>query len=81
MIESVETQTTDFEVFPENWSAVEMFLRLQTQWNVIPGGFVGLNYQSIDLCFKMYGIKDRRDLFECLQTMEAAALSVLNKQD
>lgn len=58
-----------------------MFVRLQTQWVLIPGGFVGLNYQSVDFYFKMYRVKDRRDVFESLQVMEAAALEILNRRE
>lgn len=58
-----------------------MFIRMQTQWVVVNGGFVGLNYQSLDFCLKMYRVKQRREMFESLQIMEAAALTILNKRD
>ena len=58
-----------------------MFLRLQTQWVANMGGVVGLNYQSMQILFKMYGIADERQAFEDLQAMEFAALPILNKKD
>ncbi len=33
----------DFEVWDENWPAVEMWLRLQTQWRTSFGGLIGLD--------------------------------------
>jgi hypothetical protein len=58
-----------------------MFLRLQTQWVANMGGVVGLNYQSMQILFKMYGIENEKQTFEDLQAMEFAALPILNKKD
>jgi len=45
------------------------------------GGVVGLNYQSVQILFKIYGITDEKQAFEDLQVMEYAALPILNKKD
>lgn len=68
-----------FPVFEENWDAVMMFLRLQTQWHVIPGGFTGLNYQSAEFLIKIHGVENPAAMMDDLQTMEVAALQVLNQ--
>lgn len=72
----------DFEVFEDNWKTVEMFMRLQTQWIVgAMGGFIGLNYQSIEFLFRIEGVENQRDMLADLQAMEVAALQVLNTKD
>jgi hypothetical protein len=35
------------EVWPENWPAVETFIRLRTQWNVGNKGATGLRYEAV----------------------------------
>lgn len=75
-------ESTDFEVWEENWDAVIMFLRLQTQWQVSMSGYVGLKYEVLlgsDGLFGLYNVEDRRDMLERLQIMEAAALKELRK--
>ena len=57
-----------------------MFLRLQTQWNVINGAFIGLNYQSVDFLFRIHNTEQPSAVMEDLQAMEIAALQVLNKR-
>lgn len=74
----------DFEVWEENWPAVEMFLRLQTQWRIIGGmavAYMGLDYQAVAWMFSLYNVEQPRQLLEDLQVMEAAALPLLNQRD
>lgn len=75
-------------VWPENWYAVRVFLRMSTQWRFAAGGarflWLGLEYQALD------GVErrtppvadvphpDTSDLFDQLRCMERAALEVLN---
>lgn len=81
-IEQVQSESREeaFAVFEDNWQFLQMFLRLQTQWVVIQGGFVGLNYQSADVLIRIYGVKDAPEMMDALQVMEAAALPVLNER-
>ena len=69
----------DFEVWPENWPAVEMFLRCQTQWRTTMAGVCGLDYAAVQWLFRLYEVKDQLAVFESLQVMEAAAVKILNK--
>lgn len=57
-----------------------MFMRLQTQWQVIPGGFIGLNYQSAEFLIKIHRVANKAEMMNNLQAMELAALQVLNKR-
>ena len=69
----------DFEVWPENWPAVEMFLRCQTQWRTTMSGVCGLDYSAVEWLFRLYEVEDQQAVFQDLQVMEAAALLILNK--
>ena len=73
-----EQPTVDCEVWEENWPAVEMFLRVQTQWRTTMNGIMGLDYGAVAWLFKMYSVEDPRSLLEDLQVMEAAAMAVIN---
>mgnify|MGYP001419712424 FL=1 len=60
-----------------------MFLRLQTQWSVTMGGYVGLKYEVLlgaGGLMSLYDVDNPRELLEEIQVMEAAALSELNKE-
>lgn len=71
-------QSDDFEVWDENWDIVMMFMRLQTQWNVTMGGYVGLRYEPLQWLCGLYSVKDVPTMFEGIQIMEASALNQLN---
>lgn len=73
-----------FEVWEENWETVVMFLRMQTQWTVTMGGYVGLKYEVLlgaSGLMSLYDVENPREMLEDLQVMEAAALAELNKSD
>jgi hypothetical protein len=70
----------EFEVHPDNWATVEMFLRLQTQWRSTMNGVIGLDYSAVQWLFRLYEVQDQRSLLEDLQTMEVAAMQAINKQ-
>jgi hypothetical protein len=73
-------QYLDFEVLPENWPTIQMFLRVQTQWRTAMNGLVGLDYGAVEWLFRLYAVDDPRALLEGLQVMEAAAIVKLNDQ-
>jgi hypothetical protein len=76
-------ESSDFEVWEENWETVQMFLRAQTQWNVSMDGLVGLKYEVLlgsGGLFDLYNVENRTDVLERLQVMEATALTELRKR-
>jgi hypothetical protein len=75
------TKSADCEVWEENWEAVEMFLRLQTQWRVGMNGLIGLDYQAAGWLFRLYAAKEPRSLLEDLQVIEAAVLTAIAKRE
>lgn len=82
MIEAVKGDDQDklFGVWNENAGVVMMFMRLQTQWNVVNGAFLGLHYPSAEFLIKIHGVEDASAMMDDLQAMELAALQVLNKR-
>ena len=76
-------ESQDFEVWEENWETVQMFLRVQTQWNVSMDGLVGLKYEVLlgsGGLFDLYNVKNRTDVLERLQVMEATVLTESRKR-
>ena len=67
-------------MWEENWLALEMFLRCQTQWRASMNGVIGLDYGAVAWLFKMYAVEDPRALLEDLQVMEVAVLTIMNKR-
>lgn len=67
-------------MWPENWAAVEMFLRLETQWRASFGGVLGLDYNAARWVFDLYAPDSPRELFEAVAVMEKAALPLLNER-
>lgn len=60
---------------------MQMFLRVQTQWRTTMSGVIGLDYAAVQWLFKLYDVEEPRALLEDLQVMEAAAMTVINKQE
>ncbi len=75
-----DESSDDFEVFEENWPAVELFLRAQTQWRTSVGGVTGLDYAGVVALTKIYSVDNLPDVFLDLQVMEATAMVILNKE-
>jgi hypothetical protein len=76
----LEAVKHNFEVWEENWEAVMMFLRMQTQWNVGMSGLIGLNYQALETLIRLYHVKQPVELFEKVQVIERAALVKMNSK-
>jgi len=69
----------EFEVWEENWEALNLFFRLQTQWRVGFNGATGLDYSVLPVLFDLYGVQDRVDTFESIQVCEAELLTILQE--
>jgi hypothetical protein len=75
-----QRKARDFEIWEDNWEIVAMFMRMQTQWIVGFSGATGLNYPSLEYLCRLYSVKDPVTVFEGVQVMEAAALTIMNEQ-
>jgi Phage related hypothetical protein (DUF1799) len=68
----------DFDVEPDNWDAVRVFLACDTQWRVGPMGVVlGLDYAGMEAAMRMMGMPCTPALFAQLRTLEIGALNAL----
>ena len=71
----------DFLVFKENWAAIDLFLKVQTQWRIGGlGNLCGLCYSSVIETAKLYAIEDLPSVFEDLQVLEVTVMNLLNKE-
>lgn len=75
-------QKQPLSIWPENWEAVSIFLRLGTQWrfalHMSGGVYLGLDYPAVLELLRFYEVEDMRATFEDIQIMEAAAMKILN---
>lgn len=69
-----------FEVLPENWDSVQLFIRCQTQWRTGMAGLIGLDYGAVQWLLRLYEVEDQRSVLEDLQIMEAAVLTLIAKR-
>lgn len=53
---SIEQGAWRFDLWAENWPAIDLYLRIQTQWRVGMNGRTGLDYNVL------FHEMDRRDL-------------------
>ena len=74
----------EFVVWECNWETINMFLYMQTQWEVSMSGYVGLKYEVLLMAgglFDLYNIEDRTEVLEGLQIMETTALKEFHKKE
>ncbi|MHA7855434.1 DUF1799 domain-containing protein [Marinobacter shengliensis] len=71
-------------MLPENWEALQVFLKCATQWRHagMEGVRTGLEYSSVDAVMRITGVKDPSDTFWRLQLIESGALEAMaDKRD
>jgi len=67
---------------PDNWPAVLMFLRVESQWRTTSSGVMGLDYNVLlgpGALLDLYGVNEPRQVFEDLQVIESRARQLLNE--
>lgn len=77
----VKDDGKNFEVLPEAWPAVEMFVRVQTQWRVSSGGLVGLDYGAVRWCFELCKVENPLELLDDLRVMEGKVMEMMAKSN
>lgn len=67
-----------FDVWPENWPAVQVFAAVGTQWTVGMAGSTGLRYEALPFVFEMQGVQrdEWPELFDLIRLCEAEALKL-----
>jgi len=62
-------------VDPELWEGLNVFMHMQTQWNVAAGfggsSLVGLRYEALPVVFDILQIKNRMMAFSVVQRLES----------
>ena len=76
--EDVE-DTSDFEIWPENWIPFLVFSEVSTQWRVGAGGATGLDYVAVKCVMDLMKIKKKYEVLRAIRTMESSALKTMNK--
>lgn len=76
--EDVE-DTSDFEIWPENWMPFLVFSEVSTQWRVGAGGATGLDYVAVKWVMDLMNIKKKYEVLRAIRTMESSALKTMNK--
>jgi hypothetical protein len=61
-------------VWPENWEAVRLFIRCQTQWRTDNGHRTGLIYSELLAMGSLYQIDNLSQVVEDVQVIEAEIL-------
>lgn len=76
----IEDEPEQFEVYKENWRALQVFLSMSTQWRWT-GGMAsmraGLDYGVIHHSYEAFGVKRKEQpaMFFAIRSMERAALA------
>ena len=70
------------ELWSDNVAAVEIFGDMLTQWNVGPGGLVGLRYEALASLprYARLPVADQQFMFDDLRVMERAAITEMRKE-
>lgn len=71
------------EIWPDNEAAVAVFCGMQSQWRVGFAGATGMDYAALPAVLSLLQIPPEQhpDTFDCLRTMEAEALAVMEKRN
>jgi len=65
-----------FEVWPENWPALELFMRCQTQWHWHPNGRrAGLINSELIATGRLYRVKDLGRVMDDVRVIEHEILN------
>lgn len=76
----LESKAEHCEVWPEAWPAVDLFLKVQTQWRGGASGIIGLDYQAVRWLMELYEFDDQRTMLKDLQVIEARVIETVNSR-
>jgi len=69
----------EVEVWAENWEAIQLFIRFNTQWRVGPHGPHALDYAVIQQDIAHLPSQERAELMAGMRVIEQAALGQIHK--
>lgn len=68
-----------FEVEPDAWPALMVFLDCQTQWRAGPGGLIGLDYGAVAWILRLRSVADEAAMLSDLQIIESEVLRIASE--
>lgn len=73
----------DFEVWPDNMPAINLFSSISTQWRTSMGGVTGLDYNVLFHRMDRMNLSDQdyEWLFDDIRVIESEAIILLNQKD
>ena len=69
-----------YEVEPDAWPALQVFLTVQTQWRSGPSGLLGLDYNAVRWVMELQRIADPLAVLDDLQVIEARVVEIVNER-
>lgn len=69
-----------FQVWPENWQALELFIGCETQWRTGPAGLLGLDYPAVLAMANLWKMDRVQETMADVQIIEATILAQLSKE-
>ena len=73
----------DYEVWPDNMPAINLFNTISTQWRTSMGGVTGLDYNVLFNRMDRMKLSEQEYewMFDDIRTIESEALSAINRKD
>jgi hypothetical protein len=70
----------DIDVWEENWEALQLYIRNQSQWRAGPRGIIGLDYNVIytDMTLREIPMHTQNELMDNLRIIEGQARKELS---
>ena len=72
-------QSEHYEVEPEAWPALQLFLTVQTQWRSGPSGLLGLDYNAVRWVMELQSVAEPLAVLDDLQVIEARVVEIVNE--
>ena len=70
----------NYDVLPDAWPAVRVFLKVQTQWRADSGAVIGLDYGAVRWVIELLQLGDPLEVLADLQVVEATVVAAMNKR-
>lgn len=71
---------TEFEVLPENWEAVNVFMACAGQWTYgVAGEALALRYEALEIVMRHSKLADTDEVFAQVRVMERSALDEFSR--
>jgi hypothetical protein len=72
----------EFEIWPDNWQALDVFMAMETQWRTGMGGATGLDYGVLPDVMRLRGVpkSERSEVFDWVRLMEGEALDQMREK-